>query len=93
MDSLLLQEYMDCKVNPILIRDELYEEISNLGETIDSTCSLDLLNGSYENDKFIPPEWYDNAREKKLLFIRNIDSIPVNEQIKFMEIFLPDSLI
>ena len=40
MDSLLLQEYMDCKVNPILIRDELYEEISNLGETIDSTCSL-----------------------------------------------------
>ena len=83
----LLKTYLNTNISPVLIKDEIYDSISSLGVTLDSNCSLDLLNGSY-NDKgeFIAPNWINELKEKKLLIIRNIDSIDVKDQLKFMEI-------
>jgi hypothetical protein len=83
----LVNNYINNKDFPILLKDELYDILKNHGVTIDSTCSLDLLNG-YCDDKGIyrAPSWLDTANEKHVLIIRGIDKIPVEEQIKFMEI-------
>ena len=83
----LISSYIEKDLTPILIKDELYSGISNLGVTLNSNCTLDELNGSYdEKGNFIPPKWFDIANNKRLLIIRNIDAIPVKEQLKFMEI-------
>jgi len=83
----LIKTYIDNKMTPILIRDELYDVFSSLACTLNFDCSLDLLNGSYDdNGNYVEPSWYKDAIDKRILVIRNIDSIPPNEQIKFMEI-------
>ena len=83
----LIKTYLDNYSGPILISDSYYNDLSNLGVTINANCSLDLLNGYYDdNNNFVAPSWLNELNEKRLLIIRNIDSIPVNEQVKFKEI-------
>lgn len=86
-DFMLLKDYIANNITPVLVKDSMYDVVSSLGETIDASCSLDDLNGYYdEENNFKPPKWYDKVKEKKLLIIKNIDSIPVKEQKKFGEI-------
>ena len=83
----LINSYIINRDFPILLKDELYDKLKDHGVTIDSTCSLDLLNGYYdEKGTYKAPRWLDIANEKHVLIIRGIDKIPVKEQIKFMEI-------
>lgn len=71
---------------PLLINDKYYDELSSSAVTLDADCSLDLLNGYYDDKgNYLPPSWY-NELTRKVLIIRNIDSIPVKEQSKFGEI-------
>ena len=83
----LIKTYIENDMTPILIKDELYNDISSRGYTLNADCSLDELNGSYDaNGNYNPPAWFNIVNDKRLLIIRNIDSIPVKEQLKFMEI-------
>ena len=86
-DIELFKKYIDNQMGPLLINDNMYDIVSSLGETLDAACSLDDINYHYDgNNDIKPPQWYDRAKAKGLLIIRNIDSIPVKEQNKFVEI-------
>ena len=83
----LINSYIINRDFPVLLKDELYDKLKEHGATIDATCSLDLLNGYYdEKGIYKAPKWLDTVNEKHVLIIRGIDKIPVEEQIKFMEI-------
>ena len=86
-DIKLFKKYIENQIGPLLVNDNLYHVICTMGETIEATCTLDELNYYYdEKGNIKPPKWYEPAIAKHLLIIRNIDSIPVKEQNKFVEI-------
>ena len=56
---------------------------------LESNCDVSELNGHYEETEFCPPEWYKKliSKDNAVLVINNINKIPTDEQIKFVEIF------
>ena len=56
---------------------------------LESNCDVSDLNGHYEETEFCPPEWYKKltSKDNAVLVINNINKIPTDEQIKFVEIF------
>lgn len=84
----LLNSYIKTNVAPILVDFLDGKDIPNavlLPATIDKT----ELNGHYEKQEFCPPIWLKHLLEedeKIILVIDKIDSIPKEEQLKFIEI-------
>lgn len=99
----LLISYMKVNIAPILVDFISSKDIPE-ATTIKANCPIQELNGHYEKENYIAPNWYNELmnKEEKILIIEDIDSIPLNEQQKFIEIlkykqistfFLPDNCI
>lgn len=86
----MLSEYIHANISPILI-EGISSESFPTAVIIPSDCSIDLLNGHYEETDFVPPEWYKEIkrREKEeynILLIDDITKIKKEDQFKFGEI-------
>ena len=84
----LLMNYIKCNVVPILV-DFIDGESIPDSVILPANCEITELNGHYDNTKFDSPEWLkklENANTPTILVIDKIDSIPKNEQTKFVEI-------
>lgn len=84
----LLMSYIKSNVAPILVD---FIDGNNIPNSVVLPANLEKseLNGHYENIKFHPPEWLNklkNSNTPTILVIDKIDSIPKNEQTKFVEI-------
>ena len=55
---------------------------------LSANCEMTELNGYYDNVEFVSPEWLNKLEGSTptILVIDKIDSIPKNEQTKFVEI-------
>lgn len=87
---LMLEEYIRIGMSPVLI-ENIPAEIFQNAVVLDSKCDISLLNGHYENINFVSPYWYNQLVEKSkigisFLVIDDINSIPIKEQTKFIEI-------
>ena len=84
----LLKSYIRSNVAPILVDFIDGNSIPN-SVVLSANCEMTELNGHYDNTEFNPPKWLTELNDSKLptiLVIDNIDSIPKNEQTKFVEI-------
>ena len=84
----LLMSYVKSNVAPILVDFIDGNSIPN-SVVLSANCEMTELNGHYNNTEFNPPKWLTELNDSKLptiLVIDNIDSIPKNEQTKFVEI-------
>ena len=84
----LLKSYIRSNVAPILVDFIDGNSIPNR-VVLSANCEMTELNGHYDNTEFNPPKWLTELNDSKLptiLVIDNIDSIPKNEQTKFVEI-------
>lgn len=83
----LLYKYIKSCVSPILL-NKTYAGIFKNPVVIESNCSLDLLNGHYEGDKFVAPVWYNELiqRQTPILLINGINNVPTEKQCRFIEI-------
>lgn len=81
----ILLSYMKANVGPILVDFIHGEDIDN-AYTIEADTSLKDLNGTYDNDKLIPPNWYTKMTNRKILVIDRIDTISKKSQLKFHEL-------
>jgi len=84
----LLINYIKSNVAPLLID---FIDGSSLPNSVVLPANLEIseLNGHYENSEFVSPEWLNklkNSNRSTILVIDKIDSIPKNEQTKFVEI-------
>lgn len=84
----LLMSYIKSNVAPILV--DFIDE-NNIPNSVVLPANLEIseLNGHYDNIEFVSPEWLNklkNANTPTILVIDKIDSIPKNEQTKFVEI-------
>ncbi len=84
----MLKSYIATNVTPILV-----DFISNLNipESIIISANIEAkeLNGHYEGENFLAPQWYydlTNTNETKIIVIQDIDSISKEEQLKFKEL-------
>lgn len=88
--ALILETYIKSNISPILLENipaKCFEDAIIL----DSNCDISLLNGHYEDIDFVAPNWYNKLLENSkkgnsILIIDNINSIPKDEQTKFIEI-------
>lgn len=84
----LLMSYIKSNVAPILVD---FIDGNNIPNSVVLPANLEIseLNGHYDNIEFHPPEWLNklkNSNTPTILVIDKIDSIPKNEQTKFVEI-------
>ena len=84
----LLMSYIKSNVAPILVD---FIDGNNIPNSVLLPANLEIseLNGHYKNIEFHPPEWLNklkNSNTPTILVIDKIDSIPKNEQTKFLEI-------
>lgn len=84
----LLMTYIKANIAPILVD---FIEGKDIPQSIllPANCKLTELNGHYENQDFIPPEWLNkliNKQKPSILIIDKIDTISKEEQTKFIEI-------
>lgn len=84
----LLMSYIKSNVAPILVD---FIDGNNIPNSVVLPANLEIseLNGHYENIEFVSPEWLNklkNYNTPTILVIDKIDSIPKNEQTKFVEI-------
>lgn len=84
----LLMSYIKSNVAPILVD---FIDGNNIPNSVVLPANLEIseLNGHYENIEFVSPEWLNklkNSNTPTILVIDKIDSIPKNEQTKFVEI-------
>ena len=84
----LLMSYIKINVAPILVD---FIDGNNIPNSVLLPANLEIseLNGHYENIEFHPPEWLNKLKSYNtptILVIDKIDSIPKNEQTKFLEI-------
>lgn len=100
----LLKNYIISNTSPILVD---FLEANNFVDSVvlPANCDLSQLNGHYENIDFCAPDWLrkiENENKKIILVIDKIDSIPKEEQTKFVEILkyrqvstfkIPDNVI
>lgn len=87
---LMLEEYLKLGTEPILL-ENISSDIFENAIVLNSNCDVSLLNGHYEGIDFIPPIWYtklinQNNNKKPLLIIDKLNSIPLEQQTKFIEI-------
>lgn len=83
----LLMGYIKSNVAPILVDFIDGSSIPN-SVVLSANCEMTELNGHYDNTEFVSPEWLNKLEESTptILVIDKIDSIPKNEQTKFVEI-------
>lgn len=84
----LFKSYVKSNVAPLLVDFIDGNNIPNC-VVLPSNIEISELNGHYENINFVPPEWLNkitNSTIPTILVINQIDSIPKNEQTKFIEI-------
>lgn len=84
----LLMSYIKSNVAPILVD---FIDGNNIPNSVVLHANLEIseLNGHYDNIEFVSPEWLNklkNSNTPTILVIDKIDSIPKNEQTKFVEI-------
>lgn len=83
----MLMSYIKSNVAPILVDFIDGNSIPN-SVVLPANCEITELNGHYENAEFKSPKWLNKLEESasSILVIDKIDSIPKNEQTKFIEI-------
>ena len=83
----LLMSYIKSNVAPILVDFIDGSSIPNC-VVLPANCEITELNGHYNNVEFVSPEWLNKLEGSTptILVIDKIDSIPKNEQTKFVEI-------
>lgn len=83
----LLMNYIKSNVAPILVDFIDGNGIPN-SVVLPANCEITELNGHYDNVEFVSPEWLNKLEGStpSILVIDKIDSIPKNEQTKFVEI-------
>ena len=83
----LLMNYIKSNVAPILVDFIDGNSIPN-SVVLPANCKITELNGHYDNVEFVSPEWLNKfeGSTPTILVIDKIDSIPKNEQTKFVEI-------
>lgn len=83
----LLMSYLKSNVAPILVNFIDGNSIPN-SVVLPADCEMTDLNGYYDNTEFKPPKWLNKLKEctPTILVINKIDSIPKDEQKKFIEI-------
>lgn len=84
----ILLSYLEANVTPILVD---FIDATKLDKTVIIPANIDKsdLVGYYEGASYLPPKWLQeliNNKEKKILVIDKIDSIPKEEQLKFCEL-------
>lgn len=84
----LLMSYIKSNVAPILVD---FIDGNNIPNSVVLPANLEIseLNGHYKNIEFVSPEWLNKLKSYNtptILVIDKIDSIPKNEQTKFVEI-------
>lgn len=83
----LLMSYIKSNVAPILVD---FIDGSSIPNSVVLPANLEIteLNGHYDNVEFVSPEWLNKLEGSTptILVIDKIDSIPKNEQTKFVEI-------
>ena len=79
--------YIICNVAPILVDIMDGDSIPN-SVVLPANLEITELNGHYDNAEFVSPEWLNKLEGSTptILVIDKIDSIPKNEQTKFVEI-------
>ena len=80
----ILRSYMDANVSPMLLD---FVESDFFSNAVIINKDSELI-GHYEGEEYHAPIWYEELIEKKskILIIDNIDKIPNEDQIKFVEI-------
>lgn len=84
----MLIEYIKANVAPIL-EDFIFGEDLDNAVVLPANIDVKELNGHYEGVDFLPPKWLEeivNTSNKRLLVIDKIDTIPLEEQMKFGEL-------
>lgn len=83
----MLNEYIKSGITPILI-ENMSASVFDNATILNANCDISDLNGHYENINFVAPSWYNKLKQNqtKMLVIKNINEIDVNEQTKFIEI-------
>ena len=83
----LLMNYIKSNVAPILVDFIDGNSIPN-SVVLPANCEITELNGHYDKVEFVSPEWLNKLEGStpSILVIDKIDSIPKNEQTKFVEI-------
>ena len=83
----LLMSYIKSNVAPILVDFIDGNSIPN-SVVLPANLEITELNGHYDNVEFVSPEWLNKLEGSTptILVIDKIDSIPKNEQTKFVEI-------
>ena len=83
----MFEAYIKSGINALLLEDVKSDAFKN-SVIIESNCDVSLLNGHYENEKFVAPAWYLDLvnNNKNLLIIDNINDVSEYEQGKFVEI-------
>ncbi|MBR3524043.1 MAG: hypothetical protein IKN87_05130 [Bacilli bacterium] len=86
--SELLKEYLKANVVPVLVDyvfgEDLYDAV-----VIPADIKKEELTGHYEGENYLPPKWYSacaDTVEGDILIIDRIDTIPKEEQLKFVEL-------
>lgn len=84
----MLEGILKSGISPILLEDFPVSVFQD-AVILESNCDVSDLNGHYEDVEFCPPEWYKKltSKDNAVLVINNINKIPTDEQIKFVEIF------
>ena len=86
--SELLKSFIKSNVAPILINFLNGKDIPN-SILLPSNVDISELNGHYENDEFLPPNWLTqitSSSKQAILVIDKIDEILKKEQLKFVEL-------
>ena len=84
----MLIAYMEANVVPILV-DFMSGEDFGGAIILPANIPKEELDGHYEGEKYVPPKWYNkliSPNGNRLLIIDKIDTIKLEEQIKFGEI-------
>ena len=83
----LLINYIKSNSAPILV-DFIDGDNIPSSVVLSADCEISELNGYYDKMDFVPPKWFNkiNFSTPNILVIDKIDSIPKNEQVKFVEI-------
>lgn len=88
---ILLDSYIKSGISPILLEDIPVNAFPD-AIVIESNCDISVLNGHYEGQNFIAPDWYNQLINKKesvrtILIVNNLNKVSEEEQTKFIELF------
>ena len=84
----LLLSYIKTNIAPILV-DFIFGQDLEDAVIVPATIDRKELNGHYEEMNYVPPKWLNellNTKKSPLLIIDQIDTIPKEEQKKFIEL-------